>query len=98
MVQKRLNERRKNDGIGRIAGHKVALTSQAIQKLVGLTSPIAASIFSSTIYLISSIMYYDFILFIIVDVWNRLEFVQLLFRVDGDAVCEELSNRFLSFI
>lgn len=50
MVQKRLNERRKNDGIGRIAGHKVALTSQAIQKLVGLTSPIAASIFSSTIY------------------------------------------------
>ncbi len=38
------------NGKGTVVGHKVALTSKAIQELVGVDTPVKGSIFSSTIY------------------------------------------------
>ena len=49
-VQKALNRLWEQGGRGTVAGYKIALTSKAIQELVGVDKPVGASIFSSTVH------------------------------------------------
>ena len=49
-VQKALNRLWEQGGRGTVAGYKIALTSKAIQELVGVDKPVGAAIFSSTVH------------------------------------------------
>ena len=49
-IQRNLNRLWEKNKRGTLVGHKVALTSKAIQELVGTDAPVKGSIFSSTIH------------------------------------------------
>ena len=49
-IQKALNTLWKESGRGPISGYKIALTSKAIQELVGVDKPVGAAIFASTVH------------------------------------------------
>ena len=49
-AQKALNRLWEQGGRGPVAGYKIALTSKAIQELVGVDKPVGAAIFSSTVH------------------------------------------------
>ena len=49
-AQKALNRLWEQGGRGPVAGYKIALTSRAIQELVGVDKPVGAAIFSSTMH------------------------------------------------
>ena len=57
--QKALNNIWIESGRGPVAGYKIALTSRAIQELVGVDKPVGAAIFASTIYESPAIVHLD---------------------------------------
>jgi 2-keto-4-pentenoate hydratase len=58
-VQKTLNGLWSESGRGPIAGYKIALTSKAIQELVGVDKPVGAAVFASSIHLSPAIIHID---------------------------------------
>ena len=49
-VQEALNRLWEQRGRGTVSGYKIALTSKAIQELVGVDKPVGAAVFSSTVH------------------------------------------------
>jgi 2-keto-4-pentenoate hydratase len=49
-IQDRVHERFRDAGWGELGGHKIALTSKAIQELCGVDQPTGGGIFTSTIH------------------------------------------------
>ena len=58
--QKALNNIWMEGDKGPVAGYKIALTSKAIQELVGVDTPVGAAIFASTIYESPAVVHLDY--------------------------------------